>query len=182
VSAGQLLTGGSGLAGEIGHLQVVPDGLVCRCGARGCLETVASPVAVTELLARSWNRPVDTEELFGLLEAGNPGAERVIEDVGEAIGKCVAATVTLLDPDLIVIGGELAAAGDALFEPLRRSIRRHIMPRSANNHRVVAGELGDRAAVLGAAGLVLAKAPEVLAQTRSAAPGAEGNYSRLPAS
>jgi hypothetical protein len=57
-----------------------------------------------------------------------------------------------------------------LFEPMRRSIRRHIMPRSAKLHRVVPGELGDRAAVLGAAGLVLAKAPDVLAQTRPTAP------------
>jgi len=168
VTDGRLLTGGNGLAGEIGHLQVEPAGRVCRCGARGCLETVASPVAVAELLARSWNRPVDTGELFRLLEAGNPGAQRVIEDVGEVIGRCVATMVTLFDPELIVIGGELAAAGDTLFEPLRRSIRRHVMPRSAKHHRVVPGELGDRAAVLGAAGLVLAKAPDLLAQSRTA--------------
>jgi predicted NBD/HSP70 family sugar kinase len=183
VSDGQLLTGGNGLAGEIGHIQVEPAGRVCRCGARGCLETVASPVAVAELLARSWNRPVDTDELLRLLGAGNPGAERVIEDVGDAIGTCIGATVNLLDPDLIVIGGELAAAGDTLFQALRRSIRRHVMPRSAKNFRVVAGELGDRAAVLGAAGLVLAKAPDVIAQSRpTAVATSAGAYSATPAS
>lgn len=170
VADGKLLAGGNGLAGEVGHLQVEPSGRVCRCGARGCLETVASPVAVAELLGRSWNRTVDTDELFRLLNAGNPGAQRVIEDAGETVGKCVAAMVTLFDPDLIVIGGELAAAGETLFEPLRRSIRRHVMPRSAKHHHLVAGELGDRAAVLGAAGLVLAKAPDMLAHTRLTAP------------
>lgn len=162
VADGKLLIGGNGLAGEIGHLQVDPAGSVCRCGARGCLETVASPVAVADLLARSWNRPVDTDELFRLLDAGNPGAQRAVEDAGETVGRCLAAMVTLIDPDLIVIGGELAAAGETLFEPLRRSIRRHVMPWSAKHCRVVAGELGDRAAVLGAAGLILAKAPDVL--------------------
>ena len=170
VTSGQLQLGGNGLAGEIGHLQVEPRGRVCRCGNRGCLETLASPVAIANLLAHSWNRPVDTDELFRLLEAGDHGAQRAVEDAGEAVGRCIAAVVTLFDPELVVVGGELATAGEPLFEPMRRSIRRHVMPRSAENHRVVAGELGDRAAVLGAAGLVLAKAPDVLAQSRPTAP------------
>jgi predicted NBD/HSP70 family sugar kinase len=167
VADGRLLTGGNGLAGEVGHLQVESAGKVCRCGNRGCLETVASPVAAAELLAHSWNQPVDTDELFRLLDAGNSGAQRVVEDAGEAVGKCVAAMVTLFDPDLIVVGGELAAAGETLFGPMRRSIRRHVMPSSARRFRLVAGELGDRAAVLGAAGLLLGMAPDVLARKQS---------------
>ena len=166
VADGQLHTGGNGLAGEVGHLQVEPDGRVCRCGNRGCLETVASPLAIAALLAHSWNRPVDTDELFRLLDAQDHGAQRAVEDAGEAVGRCIAAMVTLFDPELVVVGGELAAAGETLFEPMRRTIRRHVMPRAAQNHRVVPGELGDRAAVLGAAGLVLAKAPDILAQSR----------------
>jgi predicted NBD/HSP70 family sugar kinase len=170
VTDGRLQTGGNGLAGEIGHLQVEPDGRVCRCGNRGCLETVASPVAIADLLAHSWNRRVDTDGLFRLLGAGDHGAQRAVEDAGEAVGRCIAAMVTLFDPELVVVGGELATAGEMLFEPMGRSIRRHVMPRSAKHHRVVAGELGDRAAVLGAAGLVLAKAPDVLARSRLPAP------------
>ena len=178
VTNGQLQTGGNGLAGEVGHLQVDPDGRVCRCGNRGCLETVASPVAIADLLAHSWNRRVDTDELFRLLAAGDHGAKRAVEDAGEAVGRCIAAMVTLFDPELVVVGGELATAGEMLFEPMGRSIRRHVMPRSAKHHRVVAGELGDRAAVLGAAGLVLAKAPDVLARSRLAGPALPyGTYS-----
>jgi predicted NBD/HSP70 family sugar kinase len=172
VADGQLQTGGNGLAGEIGHLQVDPDGRLCRCGNRGCLETVASPLAIAGLLARSWNRPVETEELFHLLDAGDHGARRAVEDAGEVVGRCIAAMVTLFDPEVVVVGGELANAGEALFEPMQRSIRRHVMPRAASLHRIVAGELDDRAAVLGAAGLVLAKAPDVLAHSRVATPGA----------
>jgi predicted NBD/HSP70 family sugar kinase len=170
VADGRLLTGGNGLAGEIGHLQVEPTGRVCRCGNRGCLETVASPVAVADLLARSWNRPVDTDDLFRLLHAGNHGAQRAIEDAGDTIGKCIASMVTLFDPERIVLGGELAAAGETLFEPVRRSIRRHVMPPAAKTLRLVAGELGDRAAVRGAAAVVLAKAPDMLALTSTGQP------------
>jgi predicted NBD/HSP70 family sugar kinase len=175
VTGGQLQLGGNGLAGEIGHLQVEPRGRVCRCGNRGCLETVASPVALASLLAQSWNRPVDTDELFELLEAGDHGARRAVEDAGEAVGRCIAAMVTLFDPELVVVGGELATAGELLFEPMRRSIRSHVMPRSVDHYRVVAGELGDRAAALGAAGLVLAKAPDLLAHSRPAAPARPGD-------
>lgn len=176
VADGRLLTGGTGLAGEVGHLQVDPGGHLCRCGNRGCLETVASPVAIADLLTRSWNGPVDTDKLFELLHAGNPGAQRAVEDAGEVIGRCVAAMVTLFDPELIVIGGELAAAGQILFEPVQRSIRRHVMPPSARHLRLVTGELGDRAALLGAASMVLARVPDVLAfastgQPRASAPG-----------
>jgi predicted NBD/HSP70 family sugar kinase len=170
VTNGQLQTGGNGLAGEIGHLQIKPDGRVCRCGNRGCLETVASPLAIADLLAHSWHRPIDTDQLFHLLNAQDHGAQRAVEDAGEAVGRCIAAMVTLFDPELVVVGGELATAGETLFEPMRRSIRRHIMPRAAKHHRVVPGELGDRAAVLGAAGLILAKAPDILAHTRPTPP------------
>jgi predicted NBD/HSP70 family sugar kinase len=170
VSDGRLLTGGHGLAGEIGHLQVEPAGRVCRCGNRGCLETIASPVAIADLLSRSWNRPVDTDDMFHLLQAGNHGAQRAIEDAGDVVGKCIAAMVTLVDPDLVVLGGELAAAGETLFEPVRRTIRRHVMPQAARNLRLVAGELGDRAAVRGAAGVVIARAPDVLALASAGQP------------
>jgi predicted NBD/HSP70 family sugar kinase len=184
VSNGQLQTGGNGLAGEVGHLRVQPEGRVCRCGNRGCLETVASPLAIADLLTHSWKRPVDTDELFRLLGAGDHGAQRAVEDAGEAVGRCIAAMVTLLDPELVVVGGELATAGETLFEPMRRSIRRQVMPRSAEHHRVVAGQLGDRAAVLGAAGLVLAKAPDVLARAAGPwhPPPPHGKVSAPPAS
>ena len=160
---GRLHRGASGTAGEIGHVLVNEQGPICRCGNRGCLETVASPVAIADLLAHSWNRPVDTEELFRLLDGGDHGARRAVEDAGEAVGRCIAAMVTLFDPDLIVVGGELATAGETLFEPLRRSIQRAVMPGLAQHARVVAGELGDHAAVRGAAGVVLARVPDMLA-------------------
>lgn len=163
VADGRLLLGANGLAGEIGHLPSVEGGRICRCGNRGCLETVASPVAVAQLLERSWGEPVHPGDLPALLAQGNRGARRAIEDAGEAVGRAAAALITLFNPELVVIGGDLAVAGEVLFEPIRRIIRHYALPSVSHDVAVVPGELGDRAAVRGAAGIVLATAPRRLA-------------------
>jgi predicted NBD/HSP70 family sugar kinase len=165
VSDGRLLLGVTGLAGEIGHLPSARDGRICRCGNRGCLETVASPVAVAQLLATSWGEPVTPADLPRLLADGNRGACRAVEDAGEAVGRALATLVTLFNPELVVVGGDLAAAGPLIFEPIRAAIRRYALPAVAEDVTVVPGELGDRAEVRGAAGLVLAQAPRKLAAT-----------------
>ena len=170
VTDGRLLLGIGGLAGEIGHLRAVRDGLVCRCGNRGCLETVASPVAIARLLEQSWGQPVEPGDLATLLATGNAGARRVVEDAGEAVGRALAGLVTLVNPQLIVIGGDLAAAGEILFEPIRLAIARGALPSAANEVTVVAGELGPYAEVRGAAGGVLARAPRSLAIMSGADP------------
>jgi predicted NBD/HSP70 family sugar kinase len=162
VSDGRMLLGHSGLAGELGHVTVEPQGAVCRCGNRGCLETVASPAAIAALLARSWGRPVSGADLAELLRGGDRGTLRAVEDAGEAVGRALALTVMLLNPELIVIGGDLATAGDALLEPMRRTLGRNTMSSHTKALRIVASSLGDSAGVLGAAALVLDTAPERL--------------------
>ena len=170
VTDGRLLLGIGGLAGEIGHLRAVRDGLVCRCGNRGCLETVASPVSIARLLEESWGQPVEPSDLATLLTTDNAGARRVVEDAGEAVGRALAGLVTLVNPQLIVIGGDLAAAGEILFEPIRLAIARGALPSAAKEVTVVAGELGPYAEVRGAAGGVLARAPRSLAIMSGADP------------
>jgi predicted NBD/HSP70 family sugar kinase len=164
MSDGRMLLGHGGLAGELGHVTVEANGAVCRCGNRGCLETVASPPAVAALLTRSWGRPVNPGELTELLQTGDRGTLRAIEDAGDAVGRALAFTVMLLNPELIVVGGDLASAGDVLFEPMRRSLARNTMDSHAQPLRIVPGSLGDSAGVRGAAALVLATAPERLGQ------------------
>jgi predicted NBD/HSP70 family sugar kinase len=162
VSNGQLLLGARGLAGEIGHLPLIADGLICRCGNRGCLETVASPVAIARLLTQSWGRPVAARELPMLIKQRNTGALRAVRDAGDAVGRALSTLVTLLNPRLIVVGGDLAGAGEDLLEPLRAGVRRHTLPSAARGVEIVTGGLGDGAEVRGAAGLVLAGAPHLL--------------------
>jgi predicted NBD/HSP70 family sugar kinase len=163
MSDGRLLLGAKGLTGEIGHLLISPEGRICRCGNRGCLETVASPVAISRLLADSWGEPVSPRDLPGLFADGNKAALRALEDAGEAVGRALASLVTLVNPELIVVGGDLATAGDALLDPIRRGIRRYALPSAAENLAIVAGQLGDNAEVRGAASIVLSQAPRTLA-------------------
>jgi predicted NBD/HSP70 family sugar kinase len=168
VTAGRLLLGTGGLAGEIGHLLVAPPGPVCRCGNRGCLETVASPVAIARLLQDSWGRTVTPDDLPRLLAGSNAGALRVLEDTGEAIGRALAGLVTLLNPQTIVIGGDLAATGERLTGPIRSAIARYALPSAVPQVTIVTGELGSSAEVRGAASLVLARAPRSLAMMSGA--------------
>jgi predicted NBD/HSP70 family sugar kinase len=163
ISDGRLLLGAGGLAGELGHVIVEPTGAICRCGNRGCLETVASPAAIAKLLSAGTGEPASTTELIALVRAGDRGALRAMEDAGDAVGRALAQAVTIVNPELVVVGGELAAAGDALVAPVRRAVQRNAMSGHTSDLRVVPGALGDSAGVRGAAALVLADAPERLA-------------------
>ena len=121
---GTLYRGGSGIAGELGHVVGTRDGPLCRCGGRGCLELIASPVAVAELLERSRGEPVSVGRLLELVRAGDRGACRAVADAGTVVGETLATAVTLLDPQRVIIGGELAQAGEVLLEPIRAAVAR----------------------------------------------------------
>ncbi|HWK27576.1 MAG TPA: ROK family transcriptional regulator [Solirubrobacter sp.] len=154
--------GVAGVAGEIGHVTVVDDGLICRCGNRGCLETVASPLAVSALLERSRGEPMPVERLFELAASGDRGVQRAIVDAGRAVGRALAATVNLLNPGLVIVGGDLAQAGDLLLNPIRTAIQEAAVAPAVGTVRVIASQLGDRAEVLGAAAIQLVRAPSTL--------------------
>lgn len=163
ILGGRPYRGVHGVAGEIGHVLADPAGAICRCGNRGCLETVASPVAVAGLLERSTGAPVPVPCVLELVEAGDRGARRAVADAGEAIGRALSTLVNVLNPELVVVGGDLAPAGAVLLDAIRAAIERHGVAPAAGAVRVTAGTLGDRAEVLGAAGLVLAQSPHALA-------------------
>jgi predicted NBD/HSP70 family sugar kinase len=147
-----------GIAGELGHVRAVEDGALCRCGNRGCLETVASAAAVADALG------VTVPHALELVHGGNAEALRAVAAAGEAAGAAVAAVVNVLNPELVVIGGELAGAGAVLLDPLRKAIGQSVIRPSAAVVQTRQSALGERAEVLGAAALVLAGAPEVLAR------------------
>jgi predicted NBD/HSP70 family sugar kinase len=163
IIGGRLYGGVAGVAGEIGHTAVVENGLICRCGNRGCLETIVSPAAIAALLERSRGEPVSPAYLLELVRSGDRGAQRAVADAGRTIGRAMAATINLLNPGLVVVGGELAEAGDVLLNPIRRGIDEGSVVPAASSVRVIAGELGERAEVMGAATTQLARAPEALA-------------------
>lgn len=157
---GRIYTGDTGAAGELGHIVVNPDGQVCRCGNRGCLATVAGGAALTAALRQSHGPNVTLDELIALARDGDSGACRLIADAGEAVGRVLAGMCSLLDPELVIIGGELAPAGEPLLESIRSSLDRWISPASGHKYRVVGGELGAKAEVLGAIALAMTHVPD----------------------
>jgi predicted NBD/HSP70 family sugar kinase len=155
ISGGRLQHGVSGTAGEIGHMVVAEGGPVCRCGNRGCLEAIASSRAVADLLATSRREPVSTRQLLELSAAGDAAAQRLIADAGRAIGVAVANLCNILNPQSVIVGGDLAAAGDVLLNPIREVVRRTAVPSAVADLELVAGILGERAEILGALALVM---------------------------
>jgi predicted NBD/HSP70 family sugar kinase len=157
---GRIYTGQTGAAGELGHIVVDPDGQVCRCGNRGCLATVAGGAALTAALRQARGPEVTLDELIALAHDGDPGAGRLIADAGQAVGRVLAGACSLFDPELVIIGGEVAPAGEPLLESVRASFDRWISPASGHKYPIVAGELGARAEVLGAIALAMSHVPD----------------------
>jgi predicted NBD/HSP70 family sugar kinase/biotin operon repressor len=155
---GRIYLGQTGAAGELGHIVVNPDGQVCRCGNRGCLATVAGGAALTTALRQIHGPDMTVDDLIALSHNGDPGAGRLIADAGAAVGRVLAATCSLLDPELVIIGGELAPAGAPLLNSIRASLERWISPASGS-YPVALGELGGKAEVLGAIALAMSHVP-----------------------
>ena len=152
---GRPYRGARGTAGEIGHVVVDPQGPLCRCGNRGCLETVASTGALVGLINASRGKQLTVQEMIEEALNGDAGCRRAITDAGQVVGRVVAGLVNLFSPEMVVIGGDLGEAGDLLLDPLREAVRRDALPAAAAELKVVAGELGERANLLGALALVL---------------------------
>jgi predicted NBD/HSP70 family sugar kinase len=155
ISGGRLQHGVGGTAGEIGHTVLIEGGPVCRCGNRGCLETLASSRAIADLLSASRRESISTRRLLELGADGDPAAQRLIGDAGRAIGVAVANLCNLLNPACVVVGGDLGAAGDVLLEPLRHTVARNAIPSAVEGLEIMPGVLGERAEVLGALALVM---------------------------
>jgi|SRR5579884_569860 len=154
---GKLYEGQTGTAGELGHMVVEPDGAICRCGNRGCLETVASSAALSTALNGAHGSALAFSDLLGLLERRDPAALRALADAGRAVGRALAAACTMLDPGMVVVGGELAAGGEALLDGIRETLDRETSA-TGHGYPVVRGELGPTAEVLGAALLAMRSA------------------------
>lgn len=154
---GKVFRGGGGTAGEIGHTTISDTGAVCTCGNRGCLELRAGGTALVAQLAMTAEPVENLPSLVEKAREGHLGCRRVLDDAGEALGVAVASIVNVLNLDLVVLGGELGRAGELVLGRLREQVYRNAIAPAAAHTRVVAGDLGDRAEVLGAALLVLSE-------------------------
>lgn len=153
VLAGTVYRGSTGIAGEIGHTQLPGATNWCRCGSRGCLETVVSITAVRQQLAHvltTTTTTVDASDVGPLDQLkDNPAAARVITDAGRTVGRVVADLVNCLNPAAIILGGELGTAGAPFAAGVRESVDRYAQPASAAAAEVITGRFGSRAELLG---------------------------------
>ncbi|HMT84895.1 MAG TPA: ROK family transcriptional regulator [Arachnia sp.] len=126
-----------GRAGALGHIQVDPAGRVCRCGSRGCLNTVVSTLALQELLRVS-HGPMSLRAIVEAAQRGDAGCRQVLSDAGASVGAVVADAAVLLAPSRVCVSGELARAGDMFVDPIRQALRARPMLSDAEDLVVVA--------------------------------------------
>ncbi|MFI9047991.1 ROK family protein [Streptomyces sp. NPDC053427] len=146
---GRIEAGAHGSAGEIGHIVVRPGGRECACGQRGCLETLASAAAVGRDWAAACGDPqAGAADAAKAVAAGDERALAVWHNAVDALADGLVTALTLLDPQMLIIGGGLAEAGDTLFVPLREAVRRRVTFQPLPS--IVPAALGDAAGCLGA--------------------------------
>jgi predicted NBD/HSP70 family sugar kinase/biotin operon repressor len=163
ILGGELYRGSGGTAGELGHVLVDEAGPICRCGNRGCLEMMAGGNAIIGLLRPGHGDALTLDEVMELAAAGDSGARRAIADAGRVLGRSVAAIVNAFNPELVIVGGRVSAAGEVLLDPMREAVDRYAIPSAAADVRITRGVLGDRAEVLGALELAARQSDVALA-------------------
>ncbi|MBM7500457.1 ROK family protein [Brachybacterium muris] len=168
---GELVRGSGGFAGEIAHMTAVPNGQWCGCGRRGCLEQYTAGTALVRAAKRraatgdplmgplvqaagGAKKEIDGPLITRLAQQGDPGARELIAEIGSWLGEGLASISALLDPEVIVVGGGVSAAGDLLLDPAREAYAAHL---TARMHRDIApfevAQMGNRAGIVGAADL-----------------------------
>ncbi|HXC93830.1 MAG TPA: ROK family protein [Geobacteraceae bacterium] len=160
---GKLWTGRDGVASEYGHTTVEPEGHRCQCGNHGCLEQYASATAISRIVkekigagAKSLlsGRPIDTldaSDVASAASAGDPLAVECFRVAGRYLGIAIASAVNLLNLEAVIIGGGVAASFDLIEPAIRKELELRAFSLPASRVRVIKGELGDNAGIIGAA-------------------------------
>jgi predicted NBD/HSP70 family sugar kinase len=156
VNGGQLLRGALGAAGEIGHTKIASaSGLPCRCGDSGCLEAVAAGWALVQAARTGGHEITHVRDLVALALKGDADARHLIRVAGRRIGEVVASAVNVLNPEAVVVGGDLALAYDTFVAGLRESLYSQASALATRELVIVPVTHGDRSGVVGCAALAI---------------------------
>jgi predicted NBD/HSP70 family sugar kinase len=151
IANGRIVRGGQGAAGDLGHLPR-RNGVLCRCGQVGCVEATAGGWAIASSLRDAGYSGVRTsDDILELSRAGNPDAVDQLRQAGQRLGEVTADAVGLLNPTLVIVGGNLASSSDALLAGIRERIYERSHPLATKNLRIVTSVLGRNAGLVGAA-------------------------------
>ena len=165
IIGGKLYAGGSGYAGEMGHMHMFDNNILCHCGKKGCLETEVSGRAISRKLTERIkagessvlsgkvhrNETITTDDIIMALEKEDPLCMELVSHTGSALGMYLAGIMNLLNPDAIVIGGGLSRAASYYFlQYAALAIKQHSLKLISSNVPVVSSVLGNRAGLMGA--------------------------------
>lgn len=160
---GQLSYGKSGFSGEIGHFPLLNNDQICHCGKTGCLETGASGSAAVRILVDKLNegrtsmlsdkfnkkKEINIDDIIDAVQEEDVLAIEVIEEIGTTLGRAVAGLINLFNPELIVIGGKVAATKEYLLLPVKSAIQKHSLNIINSDTTVKYSKLGNKAGVIG---------------------------------
>lgn len=181
VVSGGLVTGSLGFAGELGHVTADPAGSACRCGKRGCLETIASVPAILRACREAGVAIETLDDLAVAVGKGDPAVEAVLREVGSAVGRVLGAAAMTLNPREVVIGGEIVRIAPVIVEQAASTLRYELYSIPSDQpHIVRAAQLYDSDGALGAIAAIFHQSP-LLAGYPHPAPAAEPVHQRRSA-
>jgi predicted NBD/HSP70 family sugar kinase len=155
ILGGTLHRGAKGAAGDMGHVRTTTDDALCRCGNNGCLEATAGGGAIAARLRESGHDAAHTRDVVSLVQQGNREATRSVRMAGRLIGQVLASTVNLLNPALIMVGGDMAKAEPQLLAGIREVVYQRSTTLSTTDLQITVSTLGDHAGITGAAAMVI---------------------------
>ena len=153
---GLVRRGAQGAAGDIGHVQIAgTEDAVCRCGNVACLEALAGGGAMAKRLTEAGFDAPNARHVVELARQGNPVATQMVRESGRLLGQVLAGVVNFLNPDVIIIGGDVSEAEQQLLAGVREIVYRRSLPLATQHLRIARSELGDHAGVIGAAEMAI---------------------------
>lgn len=164
---GKIYQGFNGMAGELGHMSVVPDleAIQCNCGQHGCLETVSSATGIVRMAKDAVERgdktslamiqTIEAKDVFDAAKVGDEVALRIVNRAAYYIGRSMAALAVVMNPQRFILGGGVSKAGEILFAPIREIFHKYTPEHAREGVDIVPATLGNDAGVVGAAGLNL---------------------------
>ncbi|MGG1518788.1 ROK family glucokinase [Paenibacillus oryzisoli] len=164
---GKIYQGSAGMAGELGHMAIVPDieAIQCGCGQMGCLETVSSATGIVRMAKEAVERgektslalheKIEAKHVFDAAKSGDEVSLRIVNRAAYYLGRSMAALAVVVNPKRFIIGGGVSRAGEILFQPIRETFKKYTPEAAAEGVEIVAATLGNDAGVVGAAGLNL---------------------------
>ncbi len=148
---GKIYRGPYFLGGEIGHMPISADGPVCQCGGRACLEKYVGNRYLLERAKRVFRKSIPLEEISGMADSGNKKAVEFWKETGATLGLAIAGFINIFNPEVVVVGGGVAQAGNVLIDSIRKTVERHAMKQLKHKVKIRKAALGNDAGVLGAA-------------------------------